>query len=498
MLRELPWGHGMALIAVMVIAVVARGELLFDKAYAPGADYGHTLLFAEQVQRLGDIPSAFPFHQMGLTNFHSSPGLPLEFLALDSALGLPDLKLTGFALVFSSIGVMGMYMLGKAIAGSELGLMAALIYAVLPANLEILGWAGYANIYALALTPFFWWTVARVRSGFSFRLVWLAALLASAIALVHLLTALLVGGATLLALALDLTLAQERTKLLRTYAYLCGATILLSLPTLAFALQTQLSRDESLAFWSLDIVKVTRLSDDDYPRFFSGLGLALATVGLAVVAARKSEWAIALCLVMSLLLLSTAVAYSWLLGISFYYERALYFAAVPLSILVAYALSLVRWPAGRLGLVAVVVGTMSLAAVRTAPSVAEYYSLLDGDSLSAMEWIRQRTSPDDVVVSDGCLGFLWEYVGQRPTAVAFNPIQLSSAREEAIAADARRILQSRAAAADLLEDYGVRYLIYDSGCPDFNPNVVFENLNNQPSLQREAIFGSVYVYKTTE
>src|SRR3990172_2004345 len=77
MLRELPWGHGMALIAVMVIAVVARGELLFDKAYAPGADYGHTLLFAEQVQRLGDIPSAFPFHQFGLTNFHSIPPLQL-------------------------------------------------------------------------------------------------------------------------------------------------------------------------------------------------------------------------------------------------------------------------------------------------------------------------------------------------------------------------------------------------------------------------------------
>src|SRR3972149_24499 len=345
-----PRGHTVALAAVIVIAVLVRGHLLFGPSYAPGADYGHTLLFTDQIRSLGDIPSDFPFHQLGLTRFHSSPGLPLELLALDSATGVPDLRLTGFALVFSSIGVVGMYLLGKVIAGSELGLIAALIYAVLPANLEILGWAGYDNIYALALTPFLWWTAARVRKDFSHGLVWLAALLGSAIILVHVLTALFVGAATLLAVALDLAVSGDRTKSLKVYLYLLAATLALSLPTLALAVRSYLSGDESLAFWSLEIVEVTRPSAADYLYFFSGLGLALAAVGLAVIAVRRVERSMALWLVMALVPLSVAVAYSWVLGVSFYYERALYFLAMPLSVLAAYALWTGRWPIGRFAL----------------------------------------------------------------------------------------------------------------------------------------------------
>ena len=495
----LPSSHSLALATVMLIAVLVRAQILFGAPYAPGADYGHTLLFAEETRRLGEVPRVFPFHQLGATSFRSSPGLPLEMLALGSATDLPPLRLPGFALVFSVVGVMGIYLLGKIIAGPGLGLAAALIYAVLPANLEILGWAGYANIYALALTPFLWWAIAAARQRFSHRRVWLAALLASAIALVHLLTALFVGAATLLAAALDLAVSKGRSRPLKVYGYLLAATVLLSLPTLAQVIRAaSLWRGGSLSSWSLEMLAPTRPSLEDYLHFFSALGIALAAVGLARLAARTLKPSLALGLAVSLLFVSAAVAYSWTLGIAFYYERALYFAAIPLSLCVGYALWSTRWPMGRLGLAAGVAGAMSLGAVQSAPRIADYYSLLNADSLAAMEWVEERTSPGDAVVTDGCLAFLWEYIGKRPTAAAFNPIYLSSGEEEAIAADARRILQGHPAASRLLKAYQVRYLVYDSGCPTLNSNVVLEHLRHQPGLKRAATFGRVYVYQAEE
>jgi hypothetical protein len=404
-------------------------------------------------------------------------------------------RLPGFVLAFSVVGVAGLYFVGRAMAGPTVGVTAALVYAALPVNLEILGWAGYANVYALALTPFLWWSLAHLRKKFSHQGVWLAALLASAIALVHVLTAMIVGVALGLAAAVDLIQSKDRVRLLRTYAYVLGAAMLISLPTLYYAVRNYTPENESLAFWSLDLTAVTRPNMDDYMRFFPGLVLGLAALGAArLLLARRNSYVVYLAL--ALLIVSAGIAYSWILGFTFYYERALYFMALPLSLLAAYALWTLKWPAGRAALVMVVVGALALTSAETPSRVANYYSVLDPDSMAAIEWVRDHSSPDDVVVTDGCLAFLWEYIGQRQTAAAFNPIYLSSSAEEAVASEARLILQEPGRSAELIKAHGVQYVMFDAACPSLNPRKVMENLSQHELLKQRALFGSVYIFET--
>ncbi|NIV29601.1 MAG: hypothetical protein GWN58_08855, partial [Anaerolineae bacterium] len=81
------------------------------------------------------LPVYFPYHQLGGLRFQSLPGLPLLLSALSSITGLTSIPLAYYSLLGSGLLIATMFVFTRLLAGHGPALLAALIVALLPANL---------------------------------------------------------------------------------------------------------------------------------------------------------------------------------------------------------------------------------------------------------------------------------------------------------------------------------------------------------------------------
>jgi hypothetical protein len=486
---------GLAFLSILGLGLLLRAIVLFGHDYPPGGDYGHLLLYTHEIVEKGEVPIYFPYHQLGETRFLSSPGLPLLLSALSFMTGLESVPLAYYALLLSTLQIATVFVFVRLLAGNGPALLGSLFLAIMPVNLEILAWAGYSNIYALALLPLLAWALIQLRRSRSLGWTALVALLTVGIGLGHHLSALIailmLGGFVVI----DLALSRFQPRAVASYVLFGSAALALGLPVLIHTLDTYFGADAAHPSLQGASMASTKLDFDVAMRFFTPIAIVLAWAGLVRLVFASYSGAGGRLVVLALSAACALLAYAWVFSVNLYYERALYFAAIVVAAAAACAVWRTHAALIRPLLITAIVGYLVATGLTHAVSSSAYYSILTRDSYNALTWVRDTTQEDDVVLTDYCSAFLLEFVSQRPTVAAFPPELLASSEEAAVAADARVMLLDGRSQRALFDKYGIDYVVFDARCPEFNASLVLANLDSEPFLTPVIDFGPVTVYR---
>lgn len=500
--RSRLWFTAGAFLLILALGLLLRAVVLFQHEYPPGGDYGHVLLYTNEIVEKGEVPTYFPYHQLGGLRFQSLPGLPLLLSALSSTTGLTSIPLAYYALLGSALLIATVFVFTRLLGGDGPALLAALIVALLPANVEILSWSGYSNIFALALIPMAGWALlksraSRLAAGREGSLGWaaLAGLMVVGIVLIHHLSA-VVALLALAAFALgDIALARLRPQRVALYLFMAFFGLALGLPMLIHVLDTYFGADAVQTTLREATSVTTKITLQDAYRFFTPVVVLLASAGFVRLFLANRSGAAGRLLVLALAGAIALLGYAWLFSLNFYYTRALYFAPVIIAPAAAYAVWHTRRTIVRPVLITVLVAYLTFTATGYAVRSSDFYLKVTSDSYAALTWLRDNSQEDDVVLTDRCLAFHLESLAQRPTVAAFSPELLASQQEQAVAADASAMLLERRSQKALFDQYGIDYVVFDTRCPEFNAGLVLRNLDAEPFLTHLAEFGPISVYR---
>jgi hypothetical protein len=510
--RSRAWLTAGAFFLILALGLAIRAVILFHHEYPPGGDYGHVLLYTDEITQKGEVPEYFPYHQLGGLRFQSLPGLPLLLSALSFMTGLESIPLAYYALLGSGLLIATVFVFTRLLGGDGPALLAAAIVALLPANLEMLSWSGYSNIFALAVIPVAAWALLKLRASRpaaehqpaadsppaeAGTLGWaaLAGLMVVGVVLIHHLSAVIV----LLALAAfalaDVALTRWRSQAVAVYLFLASFGLALGLPILLHVLDNYFGADAVETTLGEATSVTTRITLQDAYRFFTPVVLLLACAGLVRLLVANRSGAAGRLVVLALAATIALVGYAWLFSVNVYYTRALYFAPIIIAPAAAYAVWHTDKTVVRPVLITLLVAYLTFTGTTFGVRSGDFYSKVTSDSYTALTWLRDNSQKDDVVLTDRCLAFHLEYLSQRPTVAAFSPELLSSLQEQVVARDASAMLLERRSQKTLFDEYSIDYVVFDTGCPEFNAGLVLRNLDAEPFLSHLFDFGPISVYK---
>ncbi len=146
-------GATVALLGAAVAVGAALQGLVVGGKPLPGQDWGHYLLYVDEIRKQGLAAHGQPVLDARRPAVRRSSGAP----ALYAAQALLSEQTTASLLqgiwLPAALAVISVFVFVAALWGRTAGLIAAGLYAVVPMNLDMLAWHGLANIWALVLLP---------------------------------------------------------------------------------------------------------------------------------------------------------------------------------------------------------------------------------------------------------------------------------------------------------------------------------------------------------
>ena len=82
--RSHAWFTAGAFLLILALGLLLRTVVLFQHQYPPGGDYGHVLLYTDEIMKKGEVPVYFPYHELGDLRFQSLPACPCYCLPFPS------------------------------------------------------------------------------------------------------------------------------------------------------------------------------------------------------------------------------------------------------------------------------------------------------------------------------------------------------------------------------------------------------------------------------
>jgi hypothetical protein len=477
------WTPRGELVALAVLTAVTAFAFTssWDLAYpfqARGTDWGHYLLYADEVEAQQSLLIDDPLAGEDDRVFADPPAVGAvygSFLILD---GISSWTLTWGLLVVSALTVLSVYAAVGGLWGVGAGLVAAGAYAVAPIRLDPMYWHGLGTTLALLFLPL---TVLALgllyRGSRDRRTVLLLAVSLASVAAAHATSALVVAVVVLLAPLVDavrrLLVGRPalrgwwRDGIVRPVLAGIGLALLLGAGVLAHLLQQSARLGEPVSYRFLGPDWLDRAAIEGY---YSWEFLAVAAVALAlVVSSRRLRGDPALLAALALALACVAVEELWRLQVPFEYRRVVYYLAIALVLVVGVA-SLRFRP--RAAWIAVwVVAFAYLAHLSVGLRLPQ--RALDGSeprdpAVTGLIAFRERLYggelPEGRLVSDPCLHFAVPYLVRRPTLPAFGERQVGFVDRLPLARKAARVLEGGAAGRAVAADLGVRYAVADPEC----------------------------------
>ena len=453
-----------ALVGAGLTAAVGLGVLLADRVIGgspiPGNDWAKYVLYADEIRAHGALLIDNPYWMLGVP-FREDPGVPALYGAYLLMTGEEASVLTHGIWVFAVMAQLGVFALVRALWGTAAGLVAALLWAVLPITQDILGWHGLPNQAAIAiLLLVLLYTATALReaqprtaiAGFGLVMVGLAA--------THRLSLLVGIGTLALTLGVLFVLGDVR-RFARTLAGAALAALLLGAGVAYDLIERQRTFGGTLSYTDyLNTKFAVEATARDLTFVFTGAAL----VALVVVLRGRDRRAIP---VLALLAFTLASAYAWVVHLPMAYVRMAYF--LPLALVPLTAIALTRLlPRPRDTLLA---GTALTAVVLAfawpaAPDLRHFYAFLDRASLRGLDALAAELEPGEVVVTDRCWSFQSAWLLQTRTLPALFPADIQPKAELALAEQAREILSGSPEGAAIAAELGVRYALVDPTCPD--------------------------------
>jgi hypothetical protein len=459
----------LALLALSVGGGIALQARVLHGFPVPGNDWAKYLLYADEIRRHGTLLIQNPYWMLGAP-FRDDPGAPSVYGAWLTMTDAPVATLAHGVWLFAVLGILSVFAYVRALWGPLAAGLAALLYAVLPINQDILGWHGLANVVALALMPLVLLGATELLRGRCDRAeaAGLATLLV-ALAAAHRLSVTVTALGLLLAGVVALV-AGDRRAILRSVAWTAGAAVAVGWGVL----------------WHLEAVNRTFGGTQGYEAYLhSKLNLRLVALDLSwpFVAAAGAGVALALWRLrarpelgvpLAVLAVVCALGYAWLLHLPMAYLRMAYYLPVVLVPLVAVGLVALGarrrgWPAVAAGLL--LAGAIATSAWGRAADVRRFYLFADTASLRGLDLVTARIGPDEPVVTDRCWSFLSTWLVHARTLPALYPEDIQPKAELPFARQAQAVLSGRPAGVALARRLGVRYVLVDPACvaPDGVP-----------------------------
>jgi hypothetical protein len=477
---------GEPLVALGLLAAVGAGLVLQGRVIhgspIPGNDWAKYVLYADEIRAHHALLIRNPFWMLGVP-FREDPGVPAVYGSYLVMTGQSAAALLHGIWAFAVIAILTVFAFVRAVWGAPAAVVAALLWAALPINQDILGWHGLPNLAALSLLALL--------------LLYTSTLFTRGLSPTE-----AVGfGITLLALA-----AAHRLSLLvglGALAIMAGTAFVLgSLRRMTDAALTAIATIVVLGGGVVyDLVERQRtfggtLSYADYkasklPLVHTAKDLTLVFTAAALIALvlciRRAARDRALIPVFAMLAFTIAGAYAWIVHLPLGYLRMAYY--LPLALVPLVAVALATHTRAR---VAVLAGAVLAAVVfgfawPAAHNVRFFYGFANPASLRGLDAVAAQLRPNEVVVTDRCWSFLATWLLHTRTLPALYPVDIQPKAELARANEAHAILDGTPRGQVLARHLGVRFLLVDPTCPDPNGRALAPPRVGEPVFTSERL-----------
>ncbi len=544
----------LVLVLILVFSFIYRMLLLFWSNYPPGADIGLHNSVIHSITATGNTNFMYNFYQFGGGTSLTFPGYHIFASAIALMTGMSDyIAQATVVALFSSMLVLCAFLITRRIWNESAAFIIASLAAISRFDIEMTLWGGYPNVITLMLLPLTFYLYLQKDRFTKTPFFVSTSILAGSIFLTHSLSAAIFVIVTVLTALFALIAPKTFQTNKRTGLYwllpIVFGTILVA-PFLAQAIPTYL-QDNSSAPGVMGVGDInfailsTRILPWQmvYPLFailvvfalfskkFNGRYVTLPTLLLSV-------W----------LFVPLFLTQGYLFGFIIDYNRFLYFIILPVLIFAAVLIDhgavffgqatdmFKKWSSQ-------IQKTKTIAHEKTiwlynhtteksvyasfvlffllicflfipvfmtpyqnvGETIQSFYQVIDNPNWNAIQWIKNQTNKDSLLVSDALYGWWLAGFAQRPTISAVDPQYLTSARELPYAKNATNLLDT-----DYLVDNGLVQVRDDGGyLARHNPEILatlnwtyfpysffnFGSNQNEIKYQIDGILQSVYLYQ---
>lgn len=463
----------MLLLLIFSFGFLCRVAVIFHNEYPPSSDIGLHGSIINLILDQGTLPTWNPYH-MGGEPLATPPGFHFFVSTLLLFSGMPLLLAQLItAIFFSSIIVFPAYLVSKRIWRSHnAGLLAAFFATISALSYEMLSWGGYTNVISLALIVVIFYLFIRDIEQPNLLHLLMGTLLFGALTITH--TFSLSVFLPILALYFALLLIAKILKLeeikllaaLRFFAVSGVLGVLLVAPWIlrVFSFYVGASSEGSL-FGGMDANRNLILANRAVEPVILALLIALIPTVLMLRASRKRFMDSVGLLLIAWFIVPTVMTQGYIFGIFTDYSRFMYFIDFPGIIIISAGLFYlfryttmginkfvnIKWHRIKKALPVVASTAIlfififaSLWSVFPTDAVhrVDWYTTIQQPEATALDWIRNNTPEDSVLVADHLYGWWLSGIGERTTLSAAGLEFLLYAHEVEVAKNAQLLLDT--------------------------------------------------------
>ena len=452
---------------------LCRVAVIFHNAYPPSSDIGLHGGIINLILDQGQLPDWNPYHMAG-EPLVTPPGFHFFVSTLIILSGMPLLLAQLMvALFFSSFTVFPAYLISRRIWRSHnAGLLAAFFATISALSFEMLSWGGYTNVVSLSLIVLVFYLFLRDLDKPSHIHLLVGTVLFGALIITH--TFSLFVFFPILALYLVLLLIGKLGKFrdmkvletLRFFVVSVGAGILAVSPWVlrVIGFYVGASSDGAL-FGGTDANRNLILANRSVEPVLLALIIVLIPTFLMLREARKRYVDSSGLLLVAWYLVPIVMTQAYIFGVFTDYSRFMYFIDFPGVIIIGGGLFYlfryssmginkfvnIKWSKIKktlpvLASLAILFIFIFVSLWSIFPSDAmhrvNWYTTIHEPEATALDWIRNRTPEDSVLVADHLYGWWLSGIGERPTLSAASLEFLLYAHEMEVAKSAQLLLDT--------------------------------------------------------
>ena len=439
----------MLLLAIFSFAVLFRVAVIFHNEYPPSSDIGLHGSIINLILDSGELPSWNPYH-MGGETLATPPGFHFFVSTLILLTGMPlILAELATAAFYSAAIVFPAYLVSRKIWRSHsAGIIAAFFAAVSALSLEMISWGGYTNIISLFLIIIIMYLFLRDINQPSRRHLLVGTLLFGSLILTH--TFSLFVFFPILGLYFILLLARkflkhknmELPKKLRFFVVSIALGMVMISPWLlrVFSFYIGASTEGALTggLDNKDVILANRTVDP----IITTLIIVVIPAFFMLRASRKKYFDSSSLLLVAWFLVPVIMTQAYLFGVYTDYSRFMYFIDFPGIVIISAGLFyLFRYTSIAVSRVprskgwnrikktvpiSIFVTSIFIFIILSPWSIfpneamdrANFYTTIQKPEATALDWIKNNTPENSVLVADHLYGWWLSGIGERTTLSA--------------------------------------------------------------------------------
>jgi hypothetical protein len=272
--------------------------------------------------------------------------------------------------------------------------------------------------------------------------------------------------------------------------------IVMGFPIALSAINLALEQGAVSVLTSADRFDASRLTWETWARVSTPMAVLLGIGGMVKFLRSRVPDRASKALIGAYAVVTLIYLFGWVIGLRFYYIRALFFVTLPVALGAAALLASWRLPVIRIVMAAVLVVTIGVSAIIRAESSSAYFEIVTPDVIEAVEWLNEYTEPDDVLAMGTLLGFQLPRLLDRPMMAALSADLVSNADALQISSEATSVMMGLSNMDMVINARNIRYVLVRTRIPDVpDPIRSREVMNAHPDMELVFRNDDVLIYE---